>query len=1377
MKSCQIYTLLLSVLLGVTALLVPASAEAEYCPLPSDPATIVGVIFPLADTNRDGSLSAAELSALYPMAGMLYTYLDLNKDGRIDQAELTAILMAFSSDPLSLVDSNGNDVIEFSEVSGYVNAAQFAMIDRDGNQVIDCSDLNAIVPGEGEGEPSEGEPEEGETEAACPLPMDIVPQLVGLLFPLVDANGSGGLSLAEIQALYEDVPAQYFSLADFNRSGEIEVSELLSVAQALGIDLVAEIDGNGDRVIEYQETAGYLSPAQFALLDANGNGVVDCGDLDSIILPVEGEAEGEPEGEPAEGEPAEGEPETPCPLPVDIVPQLVGLLFPLVDADGSGGLSLAEIQALYADVPTQYFPLVDFDRSGEIEAAELQSIAGALGVDLVAQIDTNGNRLIELSETAGYVSQTQFALIDRNGNGVVDCADLDAILPGEGETEGEPSEGEAEGEDPVEGEPELPCPLPDVTPMIIELVFPLLDGNNDGGVSLAEIQVLYADIDPSYFSLVDFNRDGKVSLSELNMIVTILPAGGVLGLIDTNLNSLIEYAEVSEWIPEQIFNGLDFNHNSVIDCADLDVLLGNIDPPDPGEGETEGEPSTGCQLLSSLPALLGVAVDLLDLDNDGGLSLAELQRVYADIPASYFSIADPNGDGVADQFELARLVNMIPALLPGGNPLSFVDTNNNGVIEYAEVAQFVTPEQFAWADRDGNGVFDCDDLNAIIVDPVEGEPEGEPSEGETEGETGPGCPLPNVAALLPELALALLDTDNDGGVSMAEISAVYTGLEPAYFRIADRNGDGRVDRLELAALVNILPAVLPGDPLAEIDANGNRVIEYAEVSAYVSPEMFARLDRNGDGMVDCADIALIIGPPIDPEGETEGEPAEGEPSEGETEGEPVAGCPLPEIMPALPDMVIALVDADNDGAVSFAEVAAVYSGLQQYHFAFADRNGDGVIDRAELAAVVVILPTLAVIPPDPLNAIDANGNRVIEYTEVAGYVSPALFARIDLNGDGVFDCADLAALLNDPAEGETEGEPAEGESEGEATAEGEVTVEGETEGEPAEGESEGEATVEGEGEGPGLTLEELLARLRGSGNLAELIADGFALLDANGDGAISLGEATSRIRLPQAVFNTLDTNGDGGVTMAEIEALLGQTAQNPGQILRLVRQVTGRYDSQFFTPGQVLRVTLRLLKEGPVALNEVRLLELLPEGWTIQNILDGYGKSLLTNAKVDGNMLLLTWAADVKFPVEITYEAVAPAGASGVMTVSGQADCVDANGAAGSTGVVASILAEALPGELAHSADSNRDWRLSLSEVLRVVQLYNAGVYGAAGDTEDGFVPGGGNRAGGAHNADTNASWDIDISELLRVVQLFNSRMGAYYVDAAGEDGFVPGLF
>lgn len=98
-----------------------------------------------------------------------------------------------------------------------------------------------------------------------------------------------------------------------------------------------------------------------------------------------------------------------------------------------------------------------------------------------------------------------------------------------------------------------------------------------------------------------------------------------------------------------------------------------------------------------------------------------------------------------------------------------------------------------------------------------------------------------------------------------------------------------------------------------------------------------------------------------------------------------------------------------------------------------------------------------------------------------------------------------------------------------------------------------------------------------------------------------------------------------------------------------------------------------------------------------------------------------------------------------------------------------------------HSADRNGDGKIDLSELLRAIQFYNAGGYHCAetpDSTEDGYVPGlGANHSCPPHDSDYNPQdWGINLSELLRLIQFYNA--GAYFLcpDAATEDGFCAGM-
>ena len=98
-----------------------------------------------------------------------------------------------------------------------------------------------------------------------------------------------------------------------------------------------------------------------------------------------------------------------------------------------------------------------------------------------------------------------------------------------------------------------------------------------------------------------------------------------------------------------------------------------------------------------------------------------------------------------------------------------------------------------------------------------------------------------------------------------------------------------------------------------------------------------------------------------------------------------------------------------------------------------------------------------------------------------------------------------------------------------------------------------------------------------------------------------------------------------------------------------------------------------------------------------------------------------------------------------------------------------------------HSADQDHNYQISLSELLRSIQFYNlAGIHCATntGDTEDGFRPGQGQDLSCIpHDADYNPQdWQISLSELLRLIQFYNA--GAFHPCAGEltEDAFCPGI-
>ena len=135
---------------------------------------------------------------------------------------------------------------------------------------------------------------------------------------------------------------------------------------------------------------------------------------------------------------------------------------------------------------------------------------------------------------------------------------------------------------------------------------------------------------------------------------------------------------------------------------------------------------------------------------------------------------------------------------------------------------------------------------------------------------------------------------------------------------------------------------------------------------------------------------------------------------------------------------------------------------------------------------------------------------------------------------------------------------------------------------------------------------------------------------------------------------------------------------------------------------------------------------LAPPGWRFlaSGGLEGEVKPVYKS----GDILEWVWGGVVQGPIEFSYTLAAPpgstAGASVISLVTVQQD-----------GKEVQLLAKPDPlvvrSSSLHSADSNRDGRISLTELTRVIELYNyrsgttrTGQYKPQAGTEDGFTPG-----------------------------------------------------
>ena len=1004
-----------------------------------------------------------------------------------------------------------------------------------------------------------------------------------------------------------------------------------------------------------------------------------------------------------------------------------------------------------------------------------------------------------------------------------------------------------------------PCPLPDDPAVLLDLIWPLVDANGDGGISYSEILALYP-LEWEYFNLVDANGDGLITRNE---IITILPLlamlapGGLLVMVDTNGDGLIQYSEVSDFATREQFDLLDRNGNGVIDCADI----GDVPPPGEGEGEGEDEgecegedegecegehegegegedegepPVSECPVPGDPVVLLRFIWPVIDLNSDGGISLDELAAVVPDYLVSeydlarYFSLLDTNRDGKITITEVQPFLPLLADLLGGDLP-DYVDLNGDGVITYGEISEYVTPEQFAQLDRNGDGVIDCLDFE---LPPAP-------------------CPLPDDIGVLLAIAWPHLDADGNGMLSFEEVSCF---IDDAYllpylesiFLSMDANGDGLLCYEEM---LPVLPDILVGlgmyPLLAALDWNLNGVLDYDEVSDILTPEQFALADLNGNGVIDCNDI-------IPPPDACDPLPGEGE---GEGEWEPPLVCPVPRDLELWVYFVWPVIDLDGDGLICWTELRAVLPAWLVYSedidmvFALVDANRDGLLSVAEVLPSLPMLTSL--IGEDPLNYIDANRDGIITYNEVAMYIPPEQFAMLDVNGDGVIDCHDFG--IYPPGEGEGEGEE-DGEEEYcplpndweillrhvwpvvDLDGDGQLSLAEvqavlpvsaadfaviDTNGDGLLSHAEvlnyvngliwimiypgpplslvdlnGNGVIEYE-EVAGVLAQDQFNQLDRNGNgvidcydldditpppppprpnpFLRMLQELFPLIDANYDGALSYEEVLAFYPVPPELFAAVDLNGDGLLTMDEILAAF--LDEEPGFGHDSLLRITRRAGNGYYRPGEPLTVVVTIHKVRDGYLSALGLWEELPEGWTLAEVVDSAGAEAAPEPG-DSGRIEFVWLNMPVFPARIVYRVNVPEDADGVHAILGAAVYRGADSGELSTEIIPTPLAPDPGEDMRHSADTDGDWSISLSEMLRVIQIYNVGGYQCGEDTEDGYALFAGAVGCAPHRSDYNPQdWRIDLSELLRTIQLFNSPGQYYYVQEGSEDGFAPGIF
>ena len=156
-------------------------------------------------------------------------------------------------------------------------------------------------------------------------------------------------------------------------------------------------------------------------------------------------------------------------------------------------------------------------------------------------------------------------------------------------------------------------------------------------------------------------------------------------------------------------------------------------------------------------------------------------------------------------------------------------------------------------------------------------------------------------------------------------------------------------------------------------------------------------------------------------------------------------------------------------------------------------------------------------------------------------------------------------------------------------------------------------------------------------------------------------------------------------------------------------------------------------------------------------------------------------------PITFTYELSTSANFDTHFSLTGLVSTITPDDSAAQYTVLPDPLVVPLRREF-HAADANENRRIDLSELLAVIELYNArrasvrtGRYTTGDDGTFRPAPDETRLPKRLHTADLNHNGQISLSELLRMIELYNTRLGtvrtgAYRSDLDAEDGFRPDL-
>jgi alpha-tubulin suppressor-like RCC1 family protein len=285
-----------------------------------------------------------------------------------------------------------------------------------------------------------------------------------------------------------------------------------------------------------------------------------------------------------------------------------------------------------------------------------------------------------------------------------------------------------------------------------------------------------------------------------------------------------------------------------------------------------------------------------------------------------------------------------------------------------------------------------------------------------------------------------------------------------------------------------------------------------------------------------------------------------------------------------------------------------------------------------------------------------------------------------------------------------------------------------------------------------------------------LLVDGGAILGSQG-ATLSLSGVSA---------------AEAGVYTCRVSNPAGAVVSNAVTLVVMNAAPTHAVVGAGYTPGTTVMITNTITFVG--AGSALGWSVLLPNGWRYAAV--GVGEPAVKPDSGSTDLLEWAWTTLPVSPVTFTYGLQVPGTVVGDQTL---AALVIFRAAGAAAQITAKPDPLVLTQVALHSADTDRNFRIGLLELTRMIELFNTrnstnrtGAYRVDATGEDGFSPEPTRTKTAVvtlasyHSADSNRDGKVDLFELTRLIELYNfrvgtSRTGDYHTAAETEDGFAPG--